>query len=571
MNVWLEYAKRKSVKAEQPEMGLWKYVIKGEWLDDAKNALSRAGVTVISHRMKGPLAEIFVPKIQGPEGNAALSSVHIWSHSSGPTTSAELESKRNPKKHEAQEYWPSDVLSAGGDIRPDWQTMHLGKRVRIKIGPWAGVEGTLDEVYDDGSVLVGVGHRDVHVGGDDIDFLEGKKHEQSEKPIIVVQDPRDAKSIAVMFKQREIDFQSFSVPGRGFEFFVSPEDEDKAQSVLDFIGFGFPESKRHEQTAQLAGFRTGDRVNYGGKHGSVVRVGYSDLTVRLDDGEEIDLDYTDPEIDDLSLEENLKREAALKEFYAIFDDEHDALDFMKQASAHGATNVYGNTVQGQTEVHVEIERESLSLIKSIARSMGARIHSEGLKREVHALDPGESVWSALVKNFDLSEQAAMRLSDFLIGTPSPSKVREFARNLSKRNVEGFLTPAEADALARQYAHFTGQIATGESMKHEQVGQTIYQQLRGLDPMALMAWGAKDFVSFDNAMPIAGQNIGERGGGLMFRVNGPKFTGKIIIGLNFMDLYDVVAGKVVGTDFQTVKVVNDVYFDQLIEVIDGIVG
>jgi len=200
----------------------------------------------------------------------------------------------------------------------------------------------------------------------------------------------------------------------------------------------------------------------------------------------------------------------------------------------------------------------------------------------------ESVWSMLVKNFNLSERDGYRLADFLIGTPSPLKLREFidAGGLS-------LSSSEMDEFVKSYAMATSQVESrlrnerrGESRQRkpvsEQVGQTIYQQLRGMDPMALMAWGAKDFVSFDNAMsvthpgddrlkPGASVLIGERGGGLMFKVSGPRFAGKILIGLNFMDLYDVVAGRVIGVDFKAVKIVNNVYFDQLIEVIDAIVG
>ena len=57
-------------------------------------------------------------------------------------------------------------------------------------------------------------------------------------------------------------------------------------------------------------------------------------------------------------------------------------------------------------------------------------------------------------------------------------------------------------------------------------------------------------------------------GVQFRVSGDKFSGKVVIKLNAMDLYDVEFWKVNLSKFEIKKVdeVNDVYNDQLLEVL-----
>jgi len=119
------------------------------------------------------------------------------------------------------------------------------------------------------------------------------------------------------------------------------------------------------------------------------------------------------------------------------------------------------------------------------------------------------------------------------------------------------------------AHFV------EAMKHEQdVANTILQQIKAMDPMALPSWGAKDFVGLPAGHALIGIP-GNHLGGVMFMVRGTKpgmgRGGKIIILLNGRDLYDVIAGNASGGAWKVIGEVNDVYFDQLLQAIDGLVG
>jgi hypothetical protein len=117
---------------------------------------------------------------------------------------------------------------------------------------------------------------------------------------------------------------------------------------------------------------------------------------------------------------------------------------------------------------------------------------------------------------------------------------------------------------------------------QQVAQEILRQIKAIDRHALMAWGAKNFVSSDTGDTIG---YGKAGPGVWFDVKGPKFRGRIIIGLSPMDTYTVIAGtirrpsirtlddidKTPGTGWTIKKVVEDVYADSLVQVLDGIIG
>lgn len=114
-----------------------------------------------------------------------------------------------------------------------------------------------------------------------------------------------------------------------------------------------------------------------------------------------------------------------------------------------------------------------------------------------------------------------------------------------------------------------------ALRQEQdVANTILQQIKGLDPMALPSWGARDFVGLPAGHALIGIP-GNHLGGVMFMVRGRKpgmaRGGKIIILLNGRDLYDVIAGNVSGGAWKVIDEVNDVFFDMLPKVIDGLVG
>ena len=86
-----------------------------------------------------------------------------------------------------------------------------------------------------------------------------------------------------------------------------------------------------------------------------------------------------------------------------------------------------------------------------------------------------------------------------------------------------------------------------------VATTIRDQIKAIDPAALMAWGARQYVGSENA--------------LRFRVSGLKFRGIVAITLNGRDLYDIELGNPRKSKWVVKHSINDVYCDQLVEVLD----
>lgn len=94
----------------------------------------------------------------------------------------------------------------------------------------------------------------------------------------------------------------------------------------------------------------------------------------------------------------------------------------------------------------------------------------------------------------------------------------------------------------------------------QIAQTILSQIKYADRCALMAWGAKDFVALSESKEFQG--------GVRFKVNGLTFKGWVSIELRWMDDYTVTF---INKKAAVVKVVNGVYCDMLVEVIDFVEG
>lgn len=91
-----------------------------------------------------------------------------------------------------------------------------------------------------------------------------------------------------------------------------------------------------------------------------------------------------------------------------------------------------------------------------------------------------------------------------------------------------------------------------------VAKTIIHQIRSLDPLAFAAWGAKEFVNMNN--------------GLKFKTSGLcKWKGYVYVKYNEgLDLYDIEFAKVRNLEWKKEKEVKGLYYDQIIDVIDGVV-
>ena len=87
---------------------------------------------------------------------------------------------------------------------------------------------------------------------------------------------------------------------------------------------------------------------------------------------------------------------------------------------------------------------------------------------------------------------------------------------------------------------------------------VYSQIKTMSPWAMAAWGAKELVVLKD--------------GIQFKSSGMvKNKGIIQIKLNGSDLYNVTFGKVRKFKYKQLKKVTDVFVEDLIGVIDEMVG
>lgn len=92
-----------------------------------------------------------------------------------------------------------------------------------------------------------------------------------------------------------------------------------------------------------------------------------------------------------------------------------------------------------------------------------------------------------------------------------------------------------------------------------IAQTIKNQIMAQDYWALARWGANSYVG------------SEKGRFLMFKCSGCNILrgGKIRITLvPGMDLYRVELFRIKGVDFKLISSFEGIYFDQLVEIIEG---
>ena len=91
-----------------------------------------------------------------------------------------------------------------------------------------------------------------------------------------------------------------------------------------------------------------------------------------------------------------------------------------------------------------------------------------------------------------------------------------------------------------------------------IAGVVYSQIKTMSPWAMAAWGAKELVVLKD--------------GIQFKSSGMvKNKGIIQIKLNGSDLYNVTFGKVRKFKYKEIKKVTDVFVEDLIDVIDEMVG
>ena len=91
-----------------------------------------------------------------------------------------------------------------------------------------------------------------------------------------------------------------------------------------------------------------------------------------------------------------------------------------------------------------------------------------------------------------------------------------------------------------------------------VAKTILEQIKTIDPRALWAWGAKDYVGSEDS--------------IQFKVGGmTRWKGKVVIKLNGSDLYDVRFIRLRGTKFLEDVTKKDIYAEDLVNTLDEKIG
>jgi hypothetical protein len=92
----------------------------------------------------------------------------------------------------------------------------------------------------------------------------------------------------------------------------------------------------------------------------------------------------------------------------------------------------------------------------------------------------------------------------------------------------------------------------------EIPKTIIDQINSIDRFALGAYGAKNFITYEESEQYEG--------GLSFDVNGLHFQGKVYVMLNWLDEYEI---RFVDENQTTVNEVKGVYCDMLVDVLDFI--
>jgi hypothetical protein len=103
---------------------------------------------------------------------------------------------------------------------------------------------------------------------------------------------------------------------------------------------------------------------------------------------------------------------------------------------------------------------------------------------------------------------------------------------------------------------------------QEIAKTIIQQIKATDYWALGAWGYRNPVALREGQEKHGYILG----GIQFDVSGKKLPrgGKVLVYLMGDDTYTVRVVRIHGTKVNEIKLVEQVYCDDLMRIIDQII-
>lgn len=90
-------------------------------------------------------------------------------------------------------------------------------------------------------------------------------------------------------------------------------------------------------------------------------------------------------------------------------------------------------------------------------------------------------------------------------------------------------------------------------------QIIVSQIRAIDPMALMAWGARDLVNMGNGVKFKTSGMTPWKGWVYIRYNQGR------------DLYEIDFFRLRKAEVRYDQQIEDVYAEDLVRIIDSVVG
>lgn len=105
------------------------------------------------------------------------------------------------------------------------------------------------------------------------------------------------------------------------------------------------------------------------------------------------------------------------------------------------------------------------------------------------------------------------------------------------------------------------------MNAKEIATTIRDQIAAPGVQIMWSWGAKEFVALPEVKQLDGRL---QLGGLQFRVNGRLFKGIVMVSLMGNDTYTVRFCKMYKGRLNCKKVYEEVFCDQLTEIIDRFV-
>lgn len=101
-----------------------------------------------------------------------------------------------------------------------------------------------------------------------------------------------------------------------------------------------------------------------------------------------------------------------------------------------------------------------------------------------------------------------------------------------------------------------------------VPEEILNQIRTLGRVEMMCWGSHAFKAISDKMLT--QDFGPHLGALSFKVQGMLFKGDVAVVLKLDDTYTVHFGTLRKGRFNSKQSFSDVYFDNLVGIIDSTV-